>query len=299
MHNHFTNSDSLKAYIKDQSKKNNISVNHCYLHFFGRNLLEKISLFRYEKLALKGSFVQYVHLGKMTRPTTDIDFATPEHHRESINTIILKTTSYDFGDNIKWHFNSKPVITKTGVIKLKLYATFDKIIQPISIDLSSNNYHIYEIQRKQMPCTFECDAPFDIYTPSHEEHLAEKVCIIAESNKEDVLNTRIKDFYDIYELHGGNYDREKFAQYFEMAIIDRNKININNLSTEHLNNEFINRHQEMWNSLSKKYEFLDKNIDFCGALYYSRAVLSEQIQRIRERKQEGILYENKQLIKSI
>ena len=46
-----------------------------------------------------------------------------------------------------------------------------------------------------------------------EEHLAEKLCIVAESNREDILNTRVKDFYDIYKLKGGKYDYERWCDF--------------------------------------------------------------------------------------
>jgi len=38
-----------------------------------------------------------------------------------------------------------------------------------------------------MPVIFEGDEEFDILVPSFEEYLAEKLCIIVESNKSDVL----------------------------------------------------------------------------------------------------------------
>ena len=113
--------------------------------------------------------------------------------------------------------------------------------------------------------------------PSIEETLAEKLCIIAESNKPNIPNTRVKDFYDIYQLHGGNYDLEKFSFYFEKMLNDRGKVNISSVSTEMLSKKFIEEHQKYWDESKKSYEFLDNEIDLDGAVYYTRGVLSEQL----------------------
>lgn len=64
---------------------------------------------------------------------------------------------------------------------------------------------------KLVPKVFSRDEEYEVVVPSMEETLAEKLCIIAESTKTDVLNTRTKDFYDIYHLHGGDYDLDKFS----------------------------------------------------------------------------------------
>jgi hypothetical protein len=289
----FKNSDSLKAYIKYVSKKTGVSSNNCYTYFFGRDFLKKLSLFNYGDILLKGSFSQFVHLGTMSRITTDLDFVTTSQDGKAFVNL-TNVIKGDFKDNIIYKLSKKPVITDTGIIKIKLYACFGDIIQPLSMDILYNSNRNYEITYKPVPIFFDCDDIFYVNTPSHEEHLAEKLCIIAENKKIDVLNTRIKDFYDIYVLHNnGKYDRNKFAQYFEMSIIDRGKINIDQLSTDHLDNEFINKHEYLWDLSAKKYEFIDKSIDFKSALYYSKAVLNEQIHRIEEKKENGTIYQGR------
>ncbi len=71
------------------------------------------------------------------------------------------------------------------------------------MDVQANYPRLIESQLRVMPVIFQGDEPFMMNVPSFEEYLAEKLCIIVESNKTDVLNTRVKDFYDIYQLHGG------------------------------------------------------------------------------------------------
>ena len=130
-----------------------------------------------------------------------------------------------------------------------------------------------------MPPIFEGDVPFELYMPSFEEYLAEKLCIIVESNDESKLNTRVKDFYDIYQLHGGKYDSDKLTEYFKKMLALRNKITIEQANTTMLDSEFVRNHQKIWDSTREKYSFSDKEIDFVGAVYYTRSVLREQLQK--------------------
>ena len=153
------------------------------------------------------------------------------------------------------------------------------------IDYRENHPCIYEKQVKIVPKIFSIDEEYEVVVPSMEETLAEKLCIIAESTKTDVLNTRTKDFYDIYHLHGGDYDLDKFSYYFEKMLQDRGKVrDIYSLNTDYLNNDFIERHESVWESNKRHYEFLDDDVDLKGAVYYTKSTLNEQFQRIRQGK---------------
>ena len=187
-----------------------------------------------------------------------------------------------------FNFRSKPYQkADTGIYKIPLVVDFGKIHQPLNVDYRENHPCIYERQVKYVPRVFEGDYEYEIVVPSVEETLAEKLCIIVESNKPNLLNTRVKDFYDIYELHGGEYDLDKFSYYFEKMLNDRGKVNIGDASTSLLNDEFISSHEQEWEHSRKKYEFLDPDINLYGAVYYTRGVLSEQLQKIRQGKNKS------------
>ncbi len=277
----FKNEDQFKYFMKKSSKELGITIPHVYTTYFSRTLLERLAYLNYGAFVTKGSFSQYVHMNKLLRPVTDIDLASETTFDESLLPLFDKINDND--EDIKYTIvNARR--TKTNMLKLSVNGTIGKIIMPVKIDFDENNNRIFEVQYKPVVPIFTGDEKFYINTPSFEEHLAEKLCIIAESNKEDVINTRVKDFYDIYEMHGDKYDRDKFSIYFERMIKERKKIDINNLSTLHLNKNFVESHQDTWENISKKYEFLDKNIDLDEAVYYTRAVLSEQLQNIRQNR---------------
>lgn len=278
------NDDSLKAFLKKESIRLNISITNVYNTFFSRLLLERISKYDNKEVIVKGSFAQFVHIRKFVRPITDIDLTSLEHHHEPILTLVQAMCDSQ-NDPLTFDFRKKPYQKdKTGIYKIPLLVNYGKISHPLGIDYRENHPCIFEKQEKTVPKVFTNDTEYPIIVPSLEETLAEKLCIIVESNRKDILNTRVKDFYDIYQLHGGEYDLDKFSYYFEKMLNLRGKVNMNSISTSMLSNDFIKEHEELWERSKKKYEFLDDNIDLGGAVYYTRGVLSEQLQKIKQGK---------------
>ena len=64
----------------------------------------------------------------------------------------------------------------------------------------------------------------------------------------------------------------------------RGKINYSDISTKHLNKDFVNKHQGVWDASKKKYEFLDKNVDFKDAVDFSKEILDKQITSMKKEK---------------
>lgn len=271
----FENDGKLKAFLKKESKRLGISINNTYNTFFSRLLLERISKLCYSELYVKGSFSELSHLDTMIRPVTDIDLVSTIYHNDPL--IILYRAMYDSNEELYFELTDIPKRTKTGIYKIHITANFGKIKHPISIDFQELSNTIYEKDYKKINSIFKGDNYFYIYTPSFEEHLAEKLCIVTESNKDNVLNTRVKDFYDIYKLSGGKYDEDKLLYFFYHMLIDRNKMNIDKASTCFLDKQFIKKHNDMWNSMSKKYEFMDKSVDFQEAVYLTKDIIDKQI----------------------
>jgi hypothetical protein len=274
----FENSEQMKAFLKKESKRLKISPTNTYHTFIARSLLERISVLSKQQFIVKGSSAEIAYLGRLVRSITDLDMATMGTFDENICPLASIMCNKDF-DNFKYSFLKMPEKTKTGIYKLSFKAMFGSIVQPIGVDFQENYNRMIEPKNLIMPPIFEGDKPFEIYVPSFEEYLAEKLCIIAESNKIDIANTRVKDFYDVYELHGGKYDSDKLTEYFKKMIKLRGKIPMDKVSTIMFNHEFVNNHQEYWDHAKKRYDFLDNEIDFEGAVYYTRAVLREQLQK--------------------
>lgn len=276
------NDDKLKAFLKSESKRLGISITNTYNTYFSKILLERVSKYCYSELYVKGSFSELAHLNTMIRPVTDLDLVSTEYHNDPL--LILYQAMYDTNDDLYYELVDIPKRTKTGIYKIRTCANFGRIKHPISIDFQELSNTIYEKDYKRINPIFRGDEFFYIYTPTYEEHLAEKLCIVVESNKEDVLNTRVKDFYDIYKLNGGKYNKDKLLYFFYHMLIDRKKINLDDISTSFLNDEYILKHFSMWQSMSEKYEFMDKNVDFKESVYLTKDILDKQIKEIEKAK---------------
>lgn len=275
----FESEVQLKNFLKKEAKRLNINITSAYTTFFARELLHRLSRHQNEDLILKGSSAEIAYLGRLVRAITDIDLATPYSRSEGI--ISLIDAILDREENtIDYEFNRSVTRTPTGINQFSLEAKFGNIRQSVGIDYQEHYSRLIEPTYKVMPPIFEGDVPFELYMPSFEEYLAEKLCIIVESNKEGVLNTRVKDFYDIYQLHGGKYDYDKLTEYFKKMIALRDKISLDEANTSMLNKEFIQSHQHVWDHAKDRYSFSDHEIDLDGAVYYTKSVINEQLHKL-------------------
>lgn len=283
----FSNLNQEKAFMKKEANRLKISSMATYTTYYSRKLLEKLALINRGDLVVKGSFSQYVHLGKLSRPVLDIDLSSVLSHQVPIN-ILLQAINETYQGNVSYELSGKPRQTKNGVYKIPVVAKvkYDgekEMVIPVPVDFKENNKVIFETQFKPVEPLFTGDTKFYINTPSFEEHIAEKLYIVSHNTREDILNTRVKDFYDIYKLFGKDYDADKFSLYFE-AMVLLYGMRLEDVNGRFLNSEFVKRHEELWNSMKTKYEFIDKDVNLDEAVYYTKAVLKDQVQRIKSGK---------------
>ena len=275
----FDSEIKLKNFLKKEAKRLNINITAAYSTFFARELLYKLSKHQGEELILKGSSAEIAYLGRLVRAITDVDLATPYSYSEGLVPLIEAIDKKE-ENNINFEFNPTIGQTKNGIYKLALKGSLWKLRKTVKIDYQTNYSRLIEPTYRIFPSIFEGDEPFELYMPSFEEYLAEKLCIIVESNKEGVLNTRVKDFYDIYQLHGGKYDFDKLTEYFKKMIELRGKTTLEESNTSMLNKEFIQNHQQVWDHAKDRYSFNDHEIDLDGAVYYTKSVINEQMHKL-------------------
>ncbi len=280
----FRNLNHEKAFIKKEANRLKISCMAAYKTYYARKLLEKLALINQGNLVVKGSFSQYVHLGVLSRPVLDIDLSSKIAHNISFD-ILYQAISDEYDDKIRYTISSDPKKTRNGVYKVPVvakvkYEGSKEMIVPVPVDFKENNNVIFETQYKAVNPLFEGDKKFYINTPSFEEHIAEKLYIIARNINPNKLNTRVKDFYDVYKLFGKDYDADKFSLYFETMVLLYG-MDLEDVTADFLNKDFVKRHEELWSLMKKKYEFVDQDVDLDEVVFYTKAVLSEQVQRIK------------------
>lgn len=270
----FRNSDQMRAFMKKESKRLGIGIKNTYITFVAREFLKKLSRYDNGTILVKGSSAETTYLGGLVRGITDVDIASTRKIEFAAPTL-RKLVEDD--EDIRFSVERNVKRTPTGIYQIPFDASFDKMKQPLGVDFQDQYKRLIKKERRTMPKIFEGDEEFEITTPSFEEYLAEKLCIIVESNRPDILNTRLKDFYDIYQLHGGKYDSGKLTKYFKRMLELRGKIKMEDATTGYLDRNFVVNHDHIWESTKSKYDFLDSEIDLQGAVYYVRAVLREEL----------------------
>ena len=297
---YFKNGMVQKNFIKEEAERLEISPMAAYTTYYARMLLERLALINYGELVVKGSFSQYVHLGKLIRPVLDIDLSSLYFHQVPLQ-ILREAILAQADDNTKFEIGSKIRQTQNGVYKIPVVAKIKydgekEMVFPVPIDFKENNKVIFETQFKAVEPLFTDDQKFYINVPSFEEHIAEKMYVVAHNNRANTANTRVKDFYDVYEMleftYGNNhFDADKVNLYFQTMLILYNKDNIKNnyktldmekINTEFLDKKFVKKHQALWDAMRDKYQFIYKDVDLDETVYYIRRVLRENINKIRD-----------------
>ena len=274
----FANEDKFKAYMKNEAKKLGISATNAYNTYFARDLLSRINKISFGKVFVKGSFSEFAHIGQMVRPITDIDFISCSDFEETVE-ILKKAMNFQKDSNFTYELAREPYQTNTGIYKVHLYANFGKIHHPISIDFQTNSKFLYSTDYKVIKPIFYGDEYFGVCVPSIEEYIAEKLYIVLSNQKEDVLNTRVKDFYDIWKLLECNYVANDVERYFAMMVVDHGKLDLSDLNTDFIDNDYVERHKETWELVKKKYEFLDNSVTFSHSVWAAKVMLNNQINK--------------------
>lgn len=196
------NSESIKAKIRNLANKKNIDSQILLRSYLLERILERISHSKYkDNFVLKGGLLICSLVGVDLRSTLDLD-ATIKNiplTKESIEKIFREIIDIDVGDIIKMSITKIQDIRdedEYSGVRLSLVAKMDKAKIPLKVDISTGD----KITPKEISYTYKLlleDRSISIGAYPIETVLAEKIESILSRN---LLNTRMRDFYDIYIL---------------------------------------------------------------------------------------------------
>jgi len=188
--------------------------------------LERISLSPYkENLVLKGGMLTASLVGTAFRTTMDMD-ATLRARSLSANTtstMLKAICALDLDDEVRFEFDRLEEIRDDdsyGGYRASLIAHFDSIRTPVKIDLTTGDKLTPDAILYQYPSGFE-EKNLEIWSYNLETVLAEKVETIL---RRSTLNTRARDFYDVYLLtktQEEKLDRALFREALQATIAHR------------------------------------------------------------------------------
>ena len=195
--------ENLKIKIKTKAHKNNLEPQDIMQMYFFERLLYRISKSKYKNnFILKGGLLLSAIFGDERRTTQDMDTmikGLPFDTKELEN-IINEIISIDCEDDVNFKIkNTKEIrlIDKYGGLKVSLIGFKEHLQVPLVGD---------PITPRELEFKYKCmfdDSYINIMAFNKETIIAEKFETFITDN---IMNTRAKDFYDLYILLTRFYD---------------------------------------------------------------------------------------------
>ena len=205
---------SFKAKINNYAKKNHLPAQVVLQNVMFERFLERLSKSEYkDKFVIKGGMLISALVGLDTRATMDLDTTLRklELTEEKVREAVGKICDTDLSDDISFRINSISPIRKDDVYggyRVKMEALFEEMITPLSVDVSTGDIITPEAVEYEIGGIMDDSVRIKLWGYNIETALAEKVETIL---SRDVLNTRPRDYYDVYILvRGQEYDLKTF-----------------------------------------------------------------------------------------
>ena len=196
--------ESIKAKIKKEADANKKDYNFLLLHYFIERLLYRLSISPYaNNFILKGGLLLYTVLNNQARATRDIDFLAKniKNIPDELVRIFTEIASIKVDDAIS--FDTEKITTEQikedaeyQGIRIKLNAYLDRSRHVLQFDIGFDDIIVPHPVEINYPTLLDMEPP-RLKAYSLESVIAEKFHAIVYLAD---LNSRMKDFYDIYEL---------------------------------------------------------------------------------------------------
>ena len=196
------NSEKLKNLIRNKANgDSNLSIQFYQLFYFER-LLERISLSKYKNsIIIKGGFLLTSIIGEDDRTTKDMDATIkgiPLNQKE-VEKLFKNIINIKINDGVNFEIESIKDIRledEYGGFRVLLRATLDSNRTFVAVELTTGDAITPSEVSYNYKSIFD-DKIINVYSYNIETVIAEKFQTIISRG---VLNTRLKDFYDMYKL---------------------------------------------------------------------------------------------------
>jgi len=194
--------EDLKIKIKTKAHENHLEPQDIMQMYFFERLLYRIGISEYKyNFILKGGLLLSAIFGDERRTTQDMDTMLKGIPLEvkTLEKIIKEIIGIDGKDGITFEIVSIKdirLIDKYGGLKVKLIGYKEHLRVPLAIDVTVGD----PITPKELNFRYKCmfdDAYVNIMAFNKETIIAEKFETFITDN---IMNTRAKDFYDLYIL---------------------------------------------------------------------------------------------------
>lgn len=276
------NSMSLKAKINNIAKNENISPQAIMQTYMLERLLERISLSKYKNnFILKGGMLISSIIGIDSRTTMDMDTTIKGFilDKENLTQILNDIFKINLDDNIQFELINIENIREDddyGGLRVHISSIFDNMPTDLKIDVTTGDKITYKEINYKYNLLLETRA-IDIWSYNIETIIAEKYESII---KRSILNTRIRDFYDIYmliHLDKNNISNKILKEAIKETSQHRNSFEI--IDNKKVVEEVIDS-IGIDKDLIKQWEIYKKNHEYAKEIDYLQLI--ESIKKIKD-----------------
>ena len=256
------NADSVKARLKTFAIKNGCTFQEALTYYGLERTIYRISVSKYaEHFVLKGGIFLYAIFERnYERATTDMDLLARRisNSSEEMKIVFQDIFSQDIDDALVFDADS---ITVDDITEFKEYhglhisavAYLDRTKIPVGIDIGFGDVIYPDAVKMDFPVILDIEPP-RVNAYSLETSIAEKLEAIIHNG---YLNSRYKDFYDIYVLSKTYEFDYKELRNAVVQTFDNRKTKMT-MDSAAFGDEFLNdpMHQTRWKAFLKKKKAL-------------------------------------------
>jgi len=192
----------FKARMRNLALKNRVSAQAVLQNFMLERLLERISVSPYkDKFVLKGGMLIASMVGIDNRTTMDMDATVlgMPLSEESLHFALTDICAVQLNDDTSFALDYIVPIRdddEYGGYRAAIQTKFESIVTPLKLDITTGDAITPGAIRYVFHSSFE-EKIFNVWAYNIETVLAEKVETIL---RRSVLNTRLRDFYDVFVI---------------------------------------------------------------------------------------------------
>lgn len=256
------NAESVKTRLKNFAIDNGITFQEALTYYGLERTIYRISVSKYaEHFVLKGGIFLYaIYDRSYERATTDVDFLARRisNSSEEMKQIFMEILTENIDDALVFDLNSVEVeniseFKEYHGLRVSTIGYLDRTRIPVSIDVGFGDVIYPDAVKMDFPVLLDMEPP-RVNAYSIESSIAEKLEAIVSNG---YLNSRYKDFYDVYVLSLNNRFNYQVIHNAVLETFENRKTQMN-MGCAAFTDEFLSDpiHKTRWDSFLKKKKAL-------------------------------------------